>query len=115
MTGNEDTLKALRAALEVSPDNLPLRQHFAEILLGLGRFEEAETEYRSALSLLPDNQQLKLGLARAFSQQGKNAQAIVVVEDLLRMSASPPFTLCSFAAKHQCHCHSSFNQIYCRT
>lgn len=25
MTGNEDTLKALRAALEVSPDNLPLR------------------------------------------------------------------------------------------
>jgi len=40
----KETVQALRAALEFSPDNVPLRQHLADTLLGLGQFEEAETE-----------------------------------------------------------------------
>lgn len=89
MTSSEDTLQALRAALLISPENQPLRQHLADTLVGLGRFEEAETEYRQALSLLPENQQLQLGLARAFYQQGKNAQAMVVIEALIKSSDAP--------------------------
>ena len=77
MIVSEDTLQALRAALLISPDNQPLRQHLADTLLGLGRFEEAETEYRLALSFMPESQPLGLGLARAFYQQGKNTQAMV--------------------------------------
>lgn len=82
----KETLQALRAALQFSPDNVPLRQHLADTLLGLGQFEEAETEYRLALAIAPSTHQLKFGLARAFYQQGKNAQAVVIVEDLLKSS-----------------------------
>lgn len=88
MIVSEDTLQALRAALLISPDNQPLRQHLADTLLGLGRFEEAETEYRLALSFMPESQSLGLGLARAFYHQGKNTQAMVVVENLLKSGAS---------------------------
>ncbi len=86
---SEQAVRALREALKLSPDNLPLRQHLAETLLGLARFAEAEQEYRQALALAPDNQPVKLGLARAFYQQGKNSQALVLVEDLLRQRDTP--------------------------
>jgi len=86
---SDQAVRALREALRLSPDNLPLRQHLAETLLGLARFAEAEQEYRQALALAPDSQPVKLGLARAFYQQGKNSQALVLVEDLLRQSDTP--------------------------
>src|SRR4051794_5393060 len=85
---NEQAVRALREALTLSPDNLPLRQHLAETLLGLARFPEAEQEDRQALALAPDSQPVKLGLARAFYQQGKNSQAPLLVEDLLRQAAT---------------------------
>jgi ATP-dependent 26S proteasome regulatory subunit len=91
MTSSEDTLRALRAALLVSPNNLPLRQHLADILMELGQFEEAEQEYRLALSLMPENQLLQLNLAAAFYHQGKNSQAMVLVENLLKSSEPPAF------------------------
>jgi transitional endoplasmic reticulum ATPase len=91
MTSSEDTLRALRAALLVLPDNLTLRQHLADILMELGQFEEAEQEYRLALSLMPENQLLQLNLAAAFYHQGKNSQAMVLVENLLKSSETPAF------------------------
>ncbi|WP_317105222.1 AAA family ATPase [Chroococcidiopsis sp. SAG 2025] len=91
MTSSEDTLRALRAALLVSPDNLPLRQHLADTLMKLGQFEEAEQEYRLALSLMPENQFLQLNLASVFYQQGKNSQSMVLVENLLKSSDPPAF------------------------
>src|SRR5712692_4518712 len=65
--GDDDPLQALRAALRLSPDNFPLRQHLADSLLRMGRPEEAEKEYRQALALAPDNKQIKINLANAFS------------------------------------------------
>jgi len=91
MTSSEDTLRALRAALLVSPDNLPLHQHLADILMELGQYEQAEQEYRLALSLMPENQLLQLNLAAAFYHQGKNSQAMVLVENLLKSSETPAF------------------------
>ena len=64
-----DPLAALREALRLSPDNIPLRQHLAESLLGQGRPDEAEQEFREALAQAPDNAALKVGLARAFMAQ----------------------------------------------
>ncbi len=84
MLGGDDTIRALRQALALSPDNLPLRQHLAATLLSLGRPTEAEVEYRQALALTADDPGLKLGLASAFSQQGKDGPALVIVEDLAR-------------------------------
>jgi AAA+ superfamily predicted ATPase len=84
MTVGDDAVRALRAALEVSPDNVPLRQHLATTLAGLGRYGDAEAEYRRALALAPDHLALKLGLAKAFYQQGKNSHALVIAEDLIK-------------------------------
>jgi SpoVK/Ycf46/Vps4 family AAA+-type ATPase len=86
---NDQTIKALREALALSPDNVPLRRHLAETLLSLGRYAEAEQEFRQALATAPDDAQLKVGLARAFAEQGKNSQALVVIEALLKEPNTP--------------------------
>lgn len=88
MTG-DDSVRALRTALEHSPDNIPLRKHLAETLLGSGRAGEAEDEFRQALSRDRDNVELKLGLARAFHQQGKISHAMVIIEELIAQRDTP--------------------------
>lgn len=85
----DDPLQSLREALELSPDNIPLREHLAQSLLRAGRAVEAEDEYREALRLAPSNARLKVGLAQVFYQQGKNSQALVVVEDVIQQSDPP--------------------------
>ncbi len=86
---SEDPLQALREALHVSPNNVALRQHLAEMLLSRGQAEEAAKEYREALALAPDSVSLKLGLARAFYQEGKQSHALVIVEDLVKHPNAP--------------------------
>jgi AAA+ superfamily predicted ATPase len=89
MLHGDDAVQSLREALHLSPDNVPLRIHLAETLVGLGRADEAEREYREALALAPDDLRLKLGLAGAFYQQGKNSHSLVIVEDLLKLRDTP--------------------------
>ena len=84
-----DPLAALREALRLSPNNVPLRQHLADSLLQSGRADEAETEYREALAMAPHSASLKLGLARAYFRLGKNSHALVIAEDLAKSSDAP--------------------------
>ncbi|HET7772050.1 MAG TPA: AAA family ATPase [Chloroflexota bacterium] len=89
----DESLVALRHAVRLSPDNLPLRHHVADLLLQTGLPAEAETEYRAALALNPpaDSQlPLKTGLAAAFYQQGKYAEALVVLEDAAKSADMTP-------------------------
>jgi transitional endoplasmic reticulum ATPase len=86
----EEVLKTLRDAVSLSPGNAALRRHLADTLLRLAHAEEAETEYRRLLASAPDDTQLKLGLAGAYCQQGKNSHALVIVEDLLKNANTPP-------------------------
>jgi SpoVK/Ycf46/Vps4 family AAA+-type ATPase len=85
----DDPLESLREALRASPNNVALRQHLADTLLGNGQPDAAEKEYRDALAIAPNNIPLKLGLARAFYQQGKQSHALVIVEDLVKGSNAP--------------------------
>jgi ATP-dependent 26S proteasome regulatory subunit len=89
-SSGDEAIRALREALAISPDNVPLRQHLAESLLGLGRAEEAEQEYRLILSRSQDDPRSKLGLATAFYQQGKDQQALVLVESMAHAANVPP-------------------------
>jgi SpoVK/Ycf46/Vps4 family AAA+-type ATPase len=82
-------VRALREALKFSPDNVPLRQHLAEVLLSMEQYTEAEQEYRQALILKPEDSILKLGLATVFYRQGKHSTSLVVVEDLLKSPDCP--------------------------
>ncbi len=93
----DDAIAALRAALQVSPDNLPLLMHLGDTLLSLGRGEEAEREFRQALSRWNEDAQLKVGLARAFEQQGKISHAQVVLEEICGKPDAPARGLMLYA------------------
>jgi SpoVK/Ycf46/Vps4 family AAA+-type ATPase len=51
----EKDLEALRSALAVSPDNVPLRLHLADTLREAGQTRQAAGEYRAALALDPNS------------------------------------------------------------
>jgi transitional endoplasmic reticulum ATPase len=84
-----DALDSLREALRHSPDNVPLRQSLADMLLGMGRAVDAEKEYRDGLQLAPERMGLKFGLARAFFAQGKNSHALALVESVTKSAGAP--------------------------
>src|SRR5262245_51771679 len=87
---SEESLKALREAVALSPDNLPLREHLAASLLLASKHDDAEAAYREALARWPDRDSLKLGLADAYYQQGKYSHALVIIESLVKRSDTPP-------------------------
>ena len=86
---SEDLITPLREALAISPDNLPLRRHLADLLLGHGLPAEAEVEYRTALALAPGDVGLQTGLVRAFLQQRKSSAALAVVEEMVKRPTAP--------------------------
>jgi uncharacterized protein (TIGR02996 family) len=85
----DDALQALRDALRASPHNNVLRLHFADTLLGRGHGEEAEKEFREGLAQSPHSLPMKIGLARAFFQQGKQSHALVLLEDIIKNPNAP--------------------------
>ncbi|HZR20904.1 MAG TPA: AAA family ATPase, partial [Verrucomicrobiae bacterium] len=79
----------MREAMRASPNNSALRLHFADTLLTHGHAAEAEKEFREGLAQSPNSLPMKLGLARAFYQQGKQSHALVTLEDLVKNPHSP--------------------------
>ena len=88
MPSADETIDALRNAVRISPENLPLRQALAETLMAHARYDEAEREYKAALALAPQDKPIKLALAAAYYQQEKNSHAMVIVEDLIKGAGS---------------------------
>lgn len=76
-------LNNLRAALELNPDNVPLRVTYAELLLAEHRAVEAEETLVEGLKLSPDETPLKTLLAKAFLARGEFSKALVVCEELV--------------------------------
>ena len=89
----EDQISALRDAVRVSPDNVPLRAHLANVLLHAGYADEAEVEYRAALGQTPNDVLLQIGLAQAFWAQNKTSEASLIVDGLLERAAPVPAAL----------------------
>lgn len=89
MSFGEDSIQSLRDAIQVSPDNVPLRLHLARTLASLGRHEDAEQEYKAALAIAPQNRDVLVGLAENYYQQDKTSQAMVIVEDLIDKRDTP--------------------------
>lgn len=83
-------LKALAEAARLSPDNLPLRRHLAEQLLGKGYLADAEAEFRAALVLAPKDPDIMAGLAEAFVRQSSYGEALSALEPLLSEGGYPP-------------------------
>ncbi|GAA4526880.1 AAA family ATPase [Nonomuraea ferruginea] len=83
-------LRALSEAARLSPDNLPLRRHLAEQLLGKGYLADAEAEFRAALVLAPKDPDIVAGLAEAFVRQSSYGEALSALEPLLAEGGYPP-------------------------
>lgn len=79
---DDQMITSLRQALEISPDNVPLKLHLAQVLHQANRLEEAEKEYTELLRLTNDDKP-KIGLARVFFAQGAYSKCNVILEQLL--------------------------------
>lgn len=93
----DETLRDLRAALRLSPENVLLKQFIANHLLTHGEAEESQIEYEAALLLDPQNSTLKLGLARSFYQQGKDSDGVAIVEEILQDGTSNSIVLALYS------------------
>ena len=78
-----ESIKALREALEHSPTNLPLRLHLAQSLLNLLQYDEAEKEFKQILSQDPRQNKAKVGLAKVYFQKEQYKTAIVILEEVM--------------------------------
>ena len=93
MPPTDDPLAPLREALSISPTNVPLRLHLADSLVA-GRIEDAEALLKDGLTRTPNDQRLKLALARVYLKLGKYSAGVVVCEELTRADGpAEAFTL----------------------
>jgi len=86
---NDEELDSLRKELKLQNNSTQLRKEIANILLNNGNFEEAEKEFKLALTTTPDDFELKLKLAETFYHQNKNSESLVIIEDLLKNKNMP--------------------------
>lgn len=77
-------IDGIRQAVEVAPDNLPLRRHLADLLFQAGQWAESEKYYREVLLQNPKDQALKTILAETFLKQEKWVMALVILEELIK-------------------------------
>ncbi|MBS1910650.1 MAG: tetratricopeptide repeat protein [Bacteroidetes bacterium] len=77
-------------AVRIDPEDLAARSNRAEVLLRLGRLDDAEREYRAILRTAPGNVDSLVGLAELYLERGSNGdqmmlqQAKVYLDDAIR-------------------------------
>jgi len=84
MDPNQIAIDAIRAAVAASPGNLELTRQLCDLLMRVGRDDEAEEQAKSALSRFPDRHGMKLLMAEIFFRRGKDSHAAAIVETLLK-------------------------------
>lgn len=75
-------LSALKAALQASPENVPLLVMVAQACAEDFELEEAEGYWERALALDPNHHQAQIGLAQLLDLDGKTSEAILRLEVL---------------------------------
>lgn len=83
MSDLEASLTALREAVRLAPENLPLLKHYVKTLADVSRVAEAEQVIRERLADEPSRPELQLMLAELFYRQGKTSHAAAIVETLV--------------------------------
>ncbi|MFI9237456.1 AAA family ATPase [Streptomyces sp. NPDC053079] len=69
MPDESPLIKSLRAAVDAAPDDVPLRLHFAELLLGQEQRNEGIVQVAAALQREPGNAEAQALMARAVAPQ----------------------------------------------
>ncbi|MCV6631738.1 MAG: AAA family ATPase [Flavobacteriaceae bacterium] len=79
---DDHTINSLKAALQQSPENNPLRLLLAQNLLLLNRLEEAEKEFAIVAASSTDFR-AKLGLAKVYFAKGNYSACNVILEEII--------------------------------
>ncbi len=77
-----EIIKNLLEALEVSPENVPLRLQVAGMLMDEKKYEDATVQYQDVLQRSYGNSRAQSGLAAGYYYQQKYSAAIVVYEQM---------------------------------
>ncbi len=77
-----EIIKNLLEALEVSPENVPLRLQVAGMLMEDKSYEEATKQYQQVLQRSYGNKKAQAGLAAGYYYQQKYSAAIIVYEQM---------------------------------
>lgn len=78
---DDNTINNLREALNLSPGNIPLKQHLAEMLVKANRLAEAEQEYKELLAL-SSSDKVKTGLAHVYFLEKEYSKCNVILESI---------------------------------
>lgn len=78
----KEAINELKEALNLSPDNLPLRLHLAGMMMESKLYADAAVEYNEVLKRNYGNVKARKGLAAAYYKQQKFSAAIIVYEAL---------------------------------
>jgi transitional endoplasmic reticulum ATPase len=97
---NEEYIKSLVEALNISPENIPIRLMLAEAFIKEARYSEAEQELKTILLKNKNHEQAKLNLAKVFYSQGKYATAIVILEEVDESFPLKPENLIILSKSH---------------
>jgi len=77
-----EAIKNLEEALAMSPDNVPLRLHLAELMLNEKMYAEAAQHFGQVLQKSYGNVKAQTGLANCYYNTGKFSAAIIIYEQL---------------------------------
>lgn len=93
----DSELQQLKQAVQLSPDNVPLRMLYASALVKSKHWNEAESEYMTVLNSDPDSVEAKSRLSELYYTMGKYSQAAVILEDLVQAGNDGPDLLIVYA------------------
>jgi SpoVK/Ycf46/Vps4 family AAA+-type ATPase len=85
-----ETLKNLKEAVALSPNNAVLRKVLAKEYLNQGYPKEAIEELKAALRLVPKDETAQLMLAHTFVSLGKSSMAAVIADELENQGCQQP-------------------------
>ncbi|MEU8621623.1 AAA family ATPase [Streptomyces sp. NPDC048623] len=90
MSDESPLLRSLRAAVAAAPEDVPLRLHFAELLLAEGRHDEAVGQAAAALQHAPGDPAARDLMARAMGLPAQPPTPAPVVDETPEFPAEPP-------------------------
>ncbi|MEJ7913324.1 MAG: AAA family ATPase [Chitinophagaceae bacterium] len=77
-----ETIKSLLEAVAISPDNIPLRLHIANLMMKDGLFAEATEQFKEVLDKSYGNTDARLRLAECYFKLQKFSAASIIYEQL---------------------------------
>jgi tetratricopeptide (TPR) repeat protein len=83
--GLNRSVETYRGALDRSPGDWVLREHFADLLENTGGLEEAVTQWRRLLELVPHSFQAYYRLGNTLDKLGRSAHAADMFREALRL------------------------------